>query len=470
MFIEEPKFMRHMDYTSRLPPLGILYIAAYLQSRTDHEVKILDAPLENFSYDAIENRIREFSPDVVGVTTYTTSLLDTLEIVRRAKRVNPETFVVLGGPHVFLYPTETAMLPEVDAIVPSEGEEVMTDLVEALAKRTPLEKVAGICFKRNGEIVTTPPRGHIADLDSLPFPARSLMSLDAYKFVTDHNIISTIMISSRGCRFNCIFCDIPFRFIRARSPENVVREMIECAEMGYREINFYDDNFNYNEERVAKICKEIIKHGSPVTFSIRARVDKINEEMADLLYRAGCRRISFGVESGDNETLKYLKKGITTEMTRRAVRISKDAGIEIAAYFMIAIPGRPKEDSLRTIDFAIELEIDYAQFIAMHMMPGTKIYADALKAGAFDHDFFLDFARNPAPTSIDAYWENPLSIEEAKSLTKLAYRRFYLRPSYIWKRLKEVQSFSELIRKSYAGLDVFSYAFRNKPTFQRPSK
>ena len=462
MFANPPNYMRHADSTTRLPPLGLLYIAGYLMAYTDHEVAVLDANLEDLSYDAIKERIRQYNPDIVGISAYTFTLLDTIEIAHRVKLVNEETFVVIGGPHAFIYPAQTAMLSSVDAVVPGEGEEVMTELVEALAKGIPLEKVSGLYFNKQGQLLSTPTRSIIKDLDALPFPARKLVPLEAYKFVSDTSTFSTTMISSRGCRFKCTFCDVPFRSIRARSSDNVVDEISECAEMGYKEINFYDDNFNFSEDRVVAICKEIIDRNISVRFGIRARVDKVNSQMLHLLYRAGCRRINFGVEAGDDETLKYLKKGITTEMVRNAVKLTKDAGIEVVTYFILGIPGRPKEVSLRTIDFAIELDPDYAQFMYMVLLPGTELYTNAIKSGSIANDFYLDFATQPSPIPYKAYWENPLSYKEAQSLTKLACRRFYLRTTYIWKHLRKISSTTELFRKSTAAIDVFSYALFNK--------
>ncbi|MCL4477625.1 MAG: B12-binding domain-containing radical SAM protein [Deltaproteobacteria bacterium] len=461
LFVDAPKYMRHADSTTRLPSLGLLYIASYLLAHTDHDVKILDAQLYDLSYDAIEQEIRAYMPDVVGISAYTLNLLDTLEVARRTKLINQNTFVVLGGPHAYIYPAQTAMLPYIDAVVPGEGEIVMTELVEVIANGMPLKNVRGTYLNNNGTLIVTPPRSLIENLDALPFPARKLAPLEAYKFVSDTNAFSTTMISSRGCRFKCTFCDVPFRSIRSRSPENIIMEISECANMGYKEINFYDDNFNFSEERVRSICEGIITRGIPIRFGIRARADKINPEILQLLYRAGCRRINFGVEAGDDETLKYLRKGITTKMVRNSVKLTKDAGIEVVTYFILAIPGRAKEVSLRTIDFAIELDPDYAQFMYMVLLPGTELYTNAIKNGII-HDFYMDFAVHPGKHNLKAYWENPLSYEEAINLLKLANKRFYLRPSYIWKQLRKVSSLTELFRKGHAAFDIFSYALFNK--------
>ena len=462
MFVEPPVFFRLTDSTIHFPPLGLLYIAANLMSYTDAEVAILDAQLEGLTYDAIEERIRAYKPDLVGISAYTLTLLDTIEIAHRVKLVNTETFVVIGGPHAFIYPDQTAMLPYIDAVVPGEGEEVMTDIVKNIVNKSSLKDIPGLYFKDKGELVFTSIRSPIRDLDHLPFPARKLLPIHAYKFVADLSRSSTLMISSRGCRFKCTFCDIPFRSIRSRSPRNVAMEISECFEMGYKDINFYDDNFNFSEERVGDICKEIINRDIPVRFSIRARVDKINPPMLHLLYRAGCRRISFGIEAGDDETLKYLKKGITIDMVRKAIKLTKDAGIEVSASFILAIPSRPKEISLRTINFAIELDPDYAIFVPMILLPATNIYTEALNSNAIERDFYLDFAKHPIPMPNKAYWENPLSYEEAQSLTKLAHKRFYLRPTYMWKQLRKVSSLTEFLKKGHAALDILFYTLFNK--------
>ncbi len=438
--------------------MGLLYIASHIMEHTDHEVAVVDAQLEELDYDEIEERIRAFSPDVVGITAYTMTFLDTLEIAARAKRVNPDVYVVLGGAHTHAYPRETAMLRDVDVSVPGEGEEVMTEIVEALAHNRPLTEVPGIWLKGEKEAVSTGQRAPIADLDALPFPARALLPLKAYKFVTDVHSSSTTMISSRGCNFNCSFCDVPFRAVRGRSPENVVREIIECKKLGYDEINFYDDNFNYKEERVNSICREIINHELEIRFSIRARVDKITPDSVQMLKKAGCGRINFGIEAGDNESLKAINKKITTDMAKRAVELTKSAGIEVAGYFMISIPGQEEEQVHRTIDFALELGLDYAQFNWTFLFPRTELYRQALKAGAFESDFYLDFARSPHLSDIIAYWENPIPFDRAHQLTKLAHKKFYLRPRYLFRQLRGVGSLGELVRKGRAGYEVLTYA------------
>lgn len=468
MFFEGPAFMRQADATRRLPPMGLLYIAAHLIKHTGHEVKLLDSQLENLDYDEIESRIRAERPDIVGITTYTHTLLDSLEIARRAKRVSPAIFVVMGGHHPSIYPEETAMLEGVDAAAVGEGEELMTELVEAIATGRSLHDVPGLYLRGKEKVYPTAPRQPIANLDAIPFPARSLLPKDSYKFATDADSCSTSMISSRGCRFKCIYCDVLYKEIRPRSPENVADEIGDCLDLGIKEIHFFDDNFNFSEERVIAICREIVIRGYNVRFSIRARPDKFSPDMTDWLRRAGCARISLGIETATDEMLRRIKKGVTTDMTRRAVKMAHDSGIEIAGYFIIGLPGQTEEGIRQTVDFAIALDLDFAQFNYMGLLPATEAYSEALSANVFDRDFYREFAKSPVPTTQIAYWPNPLSYKDIIGHMKRSYRRFYFRPSYIWGRLKTLRSFNQFLRYAVSGFFVITYSIFSWYNYRPP--
>jgi len=465
MFLAVPEFLKNAGSIRRLPPLGLLYIASYLKNKTDHEVYLLDAQLDRLSDDEVEEKIRAINPDIVGITTYIFTLLDCLETAKRAKRVNPDIFVVIGGSHAHIYPGETANLPEVDAVVAGEGEEVMAELANALAENKSLHHIPGIFFKSGGQVVSTGPRAPIKDLDKLPFPAREMLPKERFKFATDSEKFSTTMISTRGCRFKCTFCAVTYHEVRARSAENVVREMKHCAQMGIREINFYDDSFNYSEKHVENICREILNNDLDIKFSIRARVDKLSEKSVSLLKQAGCQRVNLGVEAADNEILRKIKKGITVEMATRSVKLIKDHGMEVTAYFMLGFPGQDLDGIKKTVDFAIKLDPDYAQFNTVFLAPATPMYHDALKSGAFDKDFYHEHAKKPLPSQIVACWEDKFTVEELLALTREAYRRFYLRPSYMWKSIKRVKSPVNLFRKGMQGTEILSFALLPFRTF-----
>lgn len=458
MFVRPFELLRHSDVVNKIPPLGLLYIAGYLMTRTHHEVAVLDAQLEDLTYDEIEERISSFSPDVVGITAYTLNLLDSLEIAARAKKVNPEIFVVLGGPHTFIYPKETAMLPQVDFVISGEGEEAMAELVDALENRASLDNIRGLHFKKDRIVYSAPPREVIADLDALPFPARQLLPTKKYRFITAHGVPATTMITSRGCLARCSFCNVPYHFVRERSPQNIIAEMFKCKEMGIGEIKFYDDSFNYSESRTITLAQEIINSGLKMKYSITARVDKVNPKMLALLRQSGCIRIGYGIEAGDDKSLKTLRKGATVEMARRAVKMTKDAGIEVLAFFIIGIPGQTKDDVKKTIDFAIEIDPDFIIITPLVLFPATELYNNALKAGLF-HDFYQEFATTPKPTDQLAYWTDSLSTEELQKLLKSAYRKFVFRPRYIWQQMRKITNYGDFAGKIRAAFETTAYSF-----------
>lgn len=439
------------------PPLGLLYLAARLLQDGRHQVKVLDGPALGASHESIEQEIREFRPQVVGIQTLTFTLLDALAVAERVKRVDPAIHVCLGGPHVFLYPRETLNFPFVDSLVLGEGEMTFPELLNALEKGKPLEEQQGIAFRSGGEVILTNGRPLIESLDTLPFPARRLIPYQRYYSVLGREGIMTTMITSRGCPFSCIYCGrfhIGKRF-RARSARNVVDEMEACLEMGIGEFQVFDDIFTLDKKRALAVCQEIVQRDLNLSWAIRSRVDTVDRELLQALARAGCRRISYGVEAGSDEILKNLKKGITTRQAEEAVRMTQEMGIAVLADFMLGSPGEKREHILRTIDFALKLRPDFAQFTVTTPYPATELYLDGLRRGVIERDYWQEFARAPRDDFVTPFWNEHLSREELLELFRLAYRRFYLRPSYVWGRFRRLGSWKEFKNAARAGTRVF---------------
>ncbi|MBI1987784.1 MAG: radical SAM protein [Nitrospinae bacterium] len=444
------------------PPLGLLYLAARLLEEGRHQVKVLDGPALGASHEAIEQEIREFRPQVVGILALTFHLLDSLAVAERAKRVDPEIHVCLGGPHVYLYPRETLGFPFVDSLVLGEGEVTFPALLSALEAGKALDGVKGLAFRRGGEVILTEPRPLIEELDSLPFPARQLIPYRRYYSVLGKEGLMTTMITSRGCPFSCIYCGrfhIGKRF-RARSAQNVVDEMEACVGMGIGELQVFDDIFTLDKRRALAVCQEVVRRGLKVSWAIRSRVDTVDRELLDGLSRAGCRRISYGVEAGSDEILKNLKKGITTRQAEDAVRMAQEMGLTVLADFMLGSPGEQREHVLRTIDFALKLKPDFAQFTVTTPYPATELYLEGLRRGVIARDYWQEFAQNPGEDFVTPFWNEHLSREELLELFRLAYRRFYLRPSYILRRFRRMGSWKEFANTARAGMRVFRVANR----------
>ncbi|MEK9184083.1 MAG: radical SAM protein [Patescibacteria group bacterium] len=438
------------------PPLGILYVAGYLKKYSNHELKIIDAQVERMSYSELQKEIKKFAPDVIGVTAMTFTMLDVLKTIEIVKETCPDAKIILGGPHVHIYPEETANLKNVDYVVLGEGEETFFQLLQNMGDINALRKVSGLVFKTNGAIVNTGSKDYCKDLDNLPFPPREMLPYQKYFSLLAKERPITTMFTSRGCPFRCSFCDRPNmgKIFRRRSARNVVDEMQECLKLGIKEIFIYDDTFTVDKQRVIDICNEILKRKLKFSWDIRARVDTVNEELLMLLKKAGCKRIHYGVEAGTEKILKVLNKNITLDQVLKAFRATRKIGIETLAYFMIGSPTETREDILTTIEFAKKLNPDFTQITLLTPFPATNIYAQALQEKVFENDYWREFARNPVPGFKTRYWTKELSNGELQELLVYAYKQFYVRPSYILNRLMKIRSWPELLRKIKAGVKV----------------
>jgi len=446
----QPKILEEgLDF---LPPLGLMYVAAYLEKKTNYEVEILDTQVERLKYNHIKDEIKKRNPDIIGITAMTFTLVDVIKTAKIAKEVNPNIKIILGGPHVIIYPEETINIPEIDFLVLGEGEQTIKQLLDNIDNPNELKKIKGIVFRENNKIINTGRTEFIANLDDLPFPARHLTPYKKYFSVVSPNRPVTTMFTSRGCPYKCLFCDRPTfeKFFRARSAKNVVDEMEECKKIGIKEIFIYDDTFSVDRQRVIDICDEIIKRNLKIFWDVRTRVNTVDKELLEKMKKAGCQRIHYGVEAGTQKILNVLRKGITLEQAEKAFEWTKKSGIETAGYFMIGSPTETKEDILKTIQFMKELNPDYVHVTITTPFPATDLYQIALEEKVISHDVWQEFAKNPTPNFIPPIWEKELSREEIFSLFKKAYRSFYLRASFIIKKILQLKSWKELFKKSKA--------------------
>lgn len=438
------------------PPLGLLYVAAYLETHRQHQVEVIDAQVEELDLDRLGARMTAARPDVIGLTAMTMTLIDVLRVVALARELLPEVKVVLGGPHVHLFPDETIDLPGVDFVVMGEGEEAFARLLDHIDQPGRLTEIPGLVFRDGGLVVNTGQPPLVFDLDALPFPARHLVPYTRYSSLLSSGRLVTTIFTSRGCPFSCRFCDRPHlgKSFRARSAGNVVDEIQACVDLGIGEFLVYDDTFTVNRRRVIDICNEIIRRRLDVGFDIRARVDTVSDQMLDRLKAAGCQGIHYGVEAGSPAILANLDKGITLEQVRAAFELTRRHRIPILAYFMIGNPGETRADIEESFRLAHELKPDYVHMTVLTPFPGTAIYTEALARGIIERDVWRDFARRPDPSFQPPHWGEHFTRDELNDLLVRGYKRFYLRPRYILKRILNVRSFAELRRKARAGMGV----------------
>lgn len=443
------------DSTGVYPPLGLLYVGAYADSIPECEVSLIDCQAEKLDYHELEKRIIEIRPDVVGIQVMTFTLIDAVQTSELIKKVCPETFVVFGGPHPTLYPHETVRLESVDAVIYGEGEYPFKKMLERMVIKKEIENIRGVILK--GDLSLNNQLDFIENLDDLKMPAYHLLNLSLYSSPLASSERVMTMMSSRGCPGKCIFCDRPQmgKKFRKRSAESVVSEMMLCVkEYGVTEIKFYDDTFTIDKQRVSKICDLLIKAELKIKWEIRARIDTMTPEIISKLYKAGCIRIHYGVETGSPRLQKKIKKYLDLSRVKEVFKLTHEAGIETLGYFMLGLPSENQQDLKMTFKLIKDLPMDYAHIGIFTPYPGTEIYRQALENGVYENDFWREFAQHPVSEFMPKYWTEIFSEEELLEEIKVAYGLFYNRPIYILKRLLKVRSFRELKVKSALGIKL----------------
>lgn len=439
------------------PPLGPMFVASYLRHNTPHQVKILDCQVLRLSEDDIRNEVRNYRPHIVGVTAWTDFWYDAYRCIQIVKEVDPHIHVTVGGPHTGIYPEETLEFSGCDSVIVGDGEVPFFWLVNGLSNGHVPENLPGLHLKPHGV-----KQGHLkfyihGELDSLPFPDRTMLPYHRYSSVVSKADFVTTMITSRGCPYQCTFCKLSFQKTLSRSAQNVIEEMEQIAALGIKEIEVYDDTFTWSKKRLIDICKGVVERGFEFDWAIRDRVSSATPEAMEWLARAGCRRIHFGVESGSDTTLKTIKKAINTKQAVEAVRLAKQHGIEVLTYFMLGLPGETLSDMQETIRFAKRLDPDYVTFSVTVPYAGTEMYEDGLKSGIIPVDYWLEFARKPAPKFVVPYfWEEHLNKKQLLDVRDKATRAFYFRPRYVFKQIRQTASLGEFKRKAAMALGLFS--------------
>lgn len=363
----------------RFPPLGISYLASSLLG-AGHEVQLLDCTFMNKS-DALR-QVMEARAEVVGIYCMVTMLDDCLWLARQLRaRVK---LLIVGGPLPTCDPH--AFLDDFDVVVRGEGEGTVLELLQANSTGGDFSTIPGILLRRKTttagrgreETISTPDRPFNKDLDGLPFPARHLLPNQSYiRFGRkEYGYAITTVMSTRGCPYECEFCsNVIFRSsYRERSARNVVDEIEQALALGYDRISFADDVFTLHQKRVLEICAEIRRRGLHFYWECLARVDSVDDATYVEMYQAGCRRVYFGIESGDDTILKLMNKKITAAEARHAVMAAHQAGLQVGAFFILFYPGETNQTVLNTLRFATSLPLNYLGLTMPYPLPGTALY------------------------------------------------------------------------------------------------
>lgn len=434
-------------------PLFLAYAAAVLE-KAGLEVELIDCRPEYIDLEKLKEKVTA-EVGLIIIQTSTPSINLDLAAARALKEKNFQAKIALVGPHPTIF--DRQILEEnnfINIILRGEYDYTARDLASAINTGRDFSAIKGITYRRGNEIKKNSDADYITDLDNLPLPARHFLPLDKYFEPLFVGRPTLRLISSRGCPFHCTFCAWPQLMyghaFRARDPLKVVDEIEYLKNKNkIKEYYFDDDTFTINPPRVMAICQEIIKRKINLPFECLARVNTVSPEMLEIMGQAGCRVIRYGVESANPEILKNINKQITPEQIIAAFKNTKKAGIKTHATVMFGLPGESKETIKETIDFVLKIDPDYAQFPVAVPYPGTEFYNLAKTKGWLKSDNWEDYHSERAIVEYPG-----LSRQEIEAASKLAYKKFYLRPSYVIKKMIQAGSVGEWTQLFKSGITL----------------
>jgi len=444
--------------SAEFPPTSLLYVASVIENE-GYDISFLDAQAERKNIEEVKKDISNDQPDIIIIPTSTMSFVeDTLTLKELKEECGAITMAF--GSHVTFMPRESLQNDGIDFIVMREPEYIIRDFVNAYANGENYKAINGLGYRENGKIVINPPYPFIENLDEMPFPNRKYISKFVYFNPLVKKLPWTTALTSRGCPGRCNFCSSPSFYgkkLRMRSPENVVAELEQIKEMGYREVFFRDETFTANRKRVLKICDLILEKELDLSWICNARVGTLNKEIMIKMKKAGCHLIKFGVESGVQSILDNINKGIDVNMTRKTFQWANEIGMETHAHVMLGCIGETKETINKTIEFVKEINPTTATFGAFTPYPGTEVFEMVKKrVPEISDGSACDLSKLHTKGFYNYIFCN-LSDEEIGRAIRKAYKNFYLRPSYIFRRLKMVKSLDEFRRVVSAGFNILSF-------------
>lgn len=454
------------------PPLGILYIAAFLEEE-GHKVKIFD---QRIKLDIL-NDILEFNPDIVGFTCVTGAYNQGLQLSRQIKGERPSTIIVFGGPHPTALPEDVVKEQSIDFVIVNEGEIPMRDLCQEILPWKKKEKpranyqaINNIYYKENGNFLNTSLRNYLTPkgLDKLPYPAWDLIDVEKYfhpgrsygLFVKSHRNLPVLL--SRGCPNTCTYCcRVMGQKFRPRSWQKAIEEIqYIVTRFKLKEVHIIDDNFTFDKERAIKILDEIKKLnlGIYIKFSNGIRADKVDFELLKKMKEAGCYTVAFGIESGSSRTLNMMKKNLSLEKVKESVNLAKNLGFLVSGNCIIGYPGETMQDINESLDFFKSLKLDSMAIAPLVPFPGTEVRKICEEKGyltenAIDWNNYVFALNDPVPLISTEY----LTSTDIRKIIKQTYRSFYLQPSRIYTILRNVSSLKKLI----TGMKIMMRSFKN---------
>lgn len=448
------------------PPIILAYVAA-IAERAGHQATIIDAHSLRLDRDAVVRRIREFGAEALCFRLDVYGFQDSIDWMRELK-ARTGLDVIAGGVAMSDYPADCMTHRVIDFGVTGEAVDRFPRLLSSIANGGEgLAAIDGITYRDGDEVVHNPPTGELASIDDYPFPARHLLPNEIYGSFVSQRRNFTIMLTSTGCPFNCVYCAIVKVPHRLRSPEGVMEEIEHCVrDHGVREIDFFDASLFVDRDRAMTLMEMLARRGLDLEWTCRSRLDHVDRELLALARRAGCRMIYYGIESGSHEILHNIHKELTPQQTRDGIRATREQGIRTLGFLMVGNPGETRETIRGTVRFARSLNLDYVQICRTIAKPGTAL--DRQLKQQTGRDYWAEFIRGDVGEErLPMPWID-MSQDELEDELKRAYYAFYFRPSHILRTLVQVRHPDELRRYTRVGLRMLANHFFTDLAGRRP--
>lgn len=432
-------------------PIYLAYASALLK-KSGYDVFAIDTVEKELGIFKFASLVKEKKPNIIFLEISTPSIMYDLETAQMLKAVMPDCLIAVCGPHATHFHEQLAKdYNFIDICIRGEFESTMADICSAIKSGKELGEVQGITWKNKNKVVINKAREFNKNLDDMPYPDRESFKIENYQQAFYSGKKTALLISSRGCPFQCTFCLWPStvggKIYRARAPKDVVDE-IEYLIKHYNvdELFFDDDTFALEKKRVIEICNEIKNRHLKIKWLCMGRVNTVDEEMLRHMKEAGCYQIFYGFESGSDKILKSVKKGITREEMVRAVKITQKIGLVAAGSFVFGTPEESMETVRETLDFAKKLKADWVQFTLAAPFPGTAFFDEAKAKDLLEINSWSDLDGAHGPIVKTKY----LSRKQLEGIIRKAYASYYLSPGIVGVNLARMIK-TKSIKRIYRG-------------------
>lgn len=416
----------------RLPPIGLMYIAAALE-KAGFEVQMLDNYLMKKPIAEVKQLVAKLNPKIVGITCGSATYARCIETAKAIKEALPDCRIVVGGWHASYEPDSLLATPEIDYVVMGEGERAITQLATCITNgnEPAAMTIAGVALRRQGKNIKNPPK-FIENMDELPYPARHLLPLELYDRTIEYLNVkpADVMSISRGCVYNCGFCEtrkLWGNICRGFSPQRVIGEMQDLmSKYGTKGIYFINDNFTLRKKETLELCDLMIKNKLDLEWVCDTRVDLVNQDLLEKMSKAGCRTIWFGVESGSEKMLQRIGRNTTLKQIENAFELCRKNKIQTACSFMLGMPDETLKDMEMSLKFAKKLNPDWCLFNVFIANPDSRLYQEVLESGKYDK--LDDFLLSVKTEEFD--YNSLLAIQ------RRFFKEFNMSPKQIMKRVR----------------------------------